>query len=59
MEILRPVGVAVVVPVVTDPPQRPVLARKNATKSEHELELAAGLERSVRQQAVIPRCYAK
>jgi hypothetical protein len=41
------------VPVVADPPERSVLARKDTAKREHELELPARLEGAVCDQAVI------
>ena len=47
------------VSVVADPPQRSILGGKHAEESEHELELAAGLERAMRQQAMVPGCYAE
>ena len=48
-----------VVSMVADPPERSILACKHAKESEDELELAAGLERSVSQQSVITRRYAE
>ncbi len=53
------IRVSVVVSMVADPPQRPILAGKNAEESEHELELTAGFEGSMRQQTMITHRYAE
>ena len=55
MEVLLAIGIAVMVSMVADPPQRSVLAGENAEQREYELELPAGLERSVSEQAVVTR----
>jgi hypothetical protein len=43
----------VVVSMVRDPPERSVLTGESAEEDEQELERAARLERSVREQAMI------
>jgi hypothetical protein len=45
----------VVMPVVPDPPERPILARQDTEERENELEQLTGLERAVCQQSMIAR----
>src|ERR1700730_4942048 len=44
-----------VMPVMSDPPEPPILAGKDTEKGEHELEQLAGLERMMGEQSMIAR----
>jgi hypothetical protein len=55
MRIAAAVRMPVVISMVPDPPQRPVLAGEHAARGEDELKAAGRLEGTMRQQAVIAK----
>src|SRR5205823_639370 len=55
MGIVRRVGIQVMMPMMSRPPQRSLLHRAATEPGEHKLKRATGLVRSMRKIAVIPR----
>src|SRR5262249_1898900 len=53
MGVFFAIGISVMVAMMSDPPQRSVLAGQHAEEGEHEPELLAGFERPVGEEAVI------
>jgi hypothetical protein len=53
VDVIRLVGVLVMVAVMRRPPQRALLGRHAAQPGEHELEPARGLEGPVREVAMV------
>jgi hypothetical protein len=53
MRVVFRIGITVMMPVMADPPQRPVLRREHAEQGQHELKDTAGLKRAVCKQPVI------
>ena len=53
VHVVVAIRMAVVMSVMSDPPERPILAGKDTEKGEHELEQLAGLERMMGEQSVI------
>jgi hypothetical protein len=59
VRVAFPVGIRVVVPVMADPPEWPVLAGENPEQGQQELERTGSPERPMGQKSMITGGYAE